>query len=120
MALSNAPDVKLAIVGVSRDCFPIELTRTRLGKLAEACKKIGLDVYAANTIIESECDAVAALEEVSQAGANAAVVYLGNFGPEGPLSIFSDYFYGPVMACAAAEESKSTWLEDVVMLTAVC
>ena len=47
----NAPDVKLALVGVSRDCFPIELTRTRLGKLAEACKKIGLDVYVAETVI---------------------------------------------------------------------
>jgi len=32
MALPNAPEVKLAIVGVSRDCFPIDLTRTRLGK----------------------------------------------------------------------------------------
>ena len=24
----NSPEVKLALVGVSRDCFPIELTRT--------------------------------------------------------------------------------------------
>ncbi|NCU21465.1 hypothetical protein EOM89_12280 [Candidatus Falkowbacteria bacterium] len=80
----NAPDVKLAIVGVSRDCFPIDLTRTRLGKLAEACKKIGLEVYVAETIIENEVDANAALDEVLANGANAAVVYLGNFGPEGP------------------------------------
>jgi L-fucose isomerase-like protein len=111
MSLGNAPDVKLAIVGVSRDCFPIELTRTRLGKLADACKKIGLDVYTCSTIIESECNAAAALEEVVEAGANAAVVYLGNFGPEGPLSIFADYFPGPVMACAAAEESKNTLIQ---------
>ncbi|MCE5200351.1 fucose isomerase, partial [bacterium] len=44
-------------------------------------------------------------------GANAAVIYLGNFGPEGPLSIFAEQFNGPVMACAAAEESKDTLID---------
>lgn len=107
----NAPNVKLALVGVSRDCFPIELTRARLGKLTEACKAAGMDVYNCGRIIESEADAMAALAEVADSGANAAVVYLGNFGPEGPLSIFAEYFDGPVMACAAAEESKSTLIE---------
>lgn len=107
----NAPIVKLALVGVSRDCFPIELTRTRLGKLAECCKSAGMDVYACNTIIKNESDTMAALAEVSEAGANAAVIYLGNFGPEGPLSIFAQRFDGPVMACAAAEESKSALVQ---------
>lgn len=106
MALQNAPEVKLAIVGVSRDCFPIELTRTRLGNVVESCKKIGLDVYACETIIESEADTMCALDEAFEAGANAAVVYLGNFGPEGPETIFAEQFGGPVMFCAAAEESK--------------
>ncbi len=108
MSLPNAPEVKLAIVGVSRDCFPIELTRARLAKLADACKAIGLDVYACKTVIENENDALAALDETAEVGANAAVIYLGNFGPEGPLSIFAAEFNGPVMACAAAEESKTT------------
>jgi L-fucose isomerase-like protein len=58
-------------------------------------------------IIENESDAMAALDEVASAGANAAVLFLGNFGPEGPLSIFAERFAGPVMACAAAEESKN-------------
>ncbi len=35
------------------------------------------------------------------------MIYLGNFGPEGPLSIFAQRFDGPVMACAAAEETKN-------------
>lgn len=104
----NVPEIKIAIVGVSRDCFPIELTRERLGKLAEACKVINLDVYACKTIIENEAHSMAALEEAAEAGANAAVIYLGNFGPEGPLSIFAENFWGPVMACAAAEESKDS------------
>ncbi|MHB1001312.1 MAG: L-fucose/L-arabinose isomerase family protein [Armatimonadota bacterium] len=106
--LINSPEVKLAIVGVSRDCFPIELTRTRMAKLVDACKQSGLDVYACKTVIENESDTVAALAEVAESGANAAVIYLGNFGPEGPLSIFAQKFDGPVMACAAAEESKDT------------
>jgi L-fucose isomerase-like protein len=104
----NAPNVKPALIGVSRDCFPIELTRNRLGRLVECCKNVGLDVYPCKTIIENEADAMAALSEVLEAGANAAVIYLGNFGPEGPLSIFAERFNGPVMVCAAAEESKDT------------
>lgn len=104
----NTPEVKLAIVGVSRDCFPIELTRTRLAALEKSCKSAGMDVYACKTIIENEKDSLAALDEAAKAGANAAVIYLGNFGPEGPLAIFAQKFDGPVMACAAAEESKDT------------
>lgn len=46
MVLPNAPEVKLAVVGVSRDCFPIELTRKRLGKLVDSCKSAGMDVFA--------------------------------------------------------------------------
>lgn len=103
--LANAPQVKLALVGVSRDCFPIELTRTRLKALAGACRNAGLKFKACQTIIEKETDVMPALTEAAEAGCNAAVIFLGNFGPEGPLSIFAEQFPGPVMACAAAEES---------------
>ncbi len=102
----NSPEVRLAIVGVSRDCFPIDLTRRRLAALARACESIGQTVYACKTIIENEKDTLAALDEAAEAGANAAVIYLGNFGPEGPLAVFAQRFPGPVMACAAAEETK--------------
>ncbi|MBN1942366.1 MAG: fucose isomerase [Phycisphaerae bacterium] len=106
--LPNAPQIRLALVGVSRDCFPIELTRTRLKALTQACKTKGLKVTACKTIIENETDALAALGEALDADCNAAVIYLGNFGPEGPLAIFAEEFPGAVMACAAAEESKNT------------
>jgi len=79
--------------------------------LVEECKAIGLDVVACKTIIENEKDTLAALDECAEIGANAAVIYLGNFGPEGPLSIFAERFPGPVMACAAAEESKDSLIE---------
>jgi len=110
--MPNSPKVKLAVVGVSRDCFPIELTRKRMKRVVDECKKIGLKVFACPTIIENEIHAMQALMECHEAGANAAVIYLGNFGPEGPLSIFAEEFMGPVMACAAAEESKDTLMGD--------
>jgi L-fucose isomerase-like protein len=109
--MQNTPEVRLAIVGVSRDCFPVELTRNRLERLSAACKSAGLDIYACKTIIENENDTVAALQEADDAGANAAVMYLGNFGPEGPLSIFAENFWGPVMLCAAAEETGANLID---------
>jgi L-fucose isomerase-like protein len=110
-SMPNAPEVKLAIVAVSRDCFPIELSRTRRDKLANACNKLGLDPFVCPTIIENEKDSLKALGECREAGANAAVIYLGNFGPEGPLAVFAQRFHGPVMACAAAEESKDSLVQ---------
>ena len=105
----NSPVVKIAVVGVSRDCFPVQLTRARMSKLVKACGKTalpgGATVHPCKTVIESERNVAAALTEAAKAGCNAAVIYLGNFGPEGPLAIFAKKFHGPVMAVAAAEES---------------
>ena len=109
--MPNSPKVRLAIVAVSRDCFPIELARNRLGAIVESCGRAGVDVHPCGIIIENESDAMAALSEVADTGANAAVLYLGNFGPEGPLSIFAQRFDGPVMACAAAEESGDNLID---------
>ncbi len=105
LSSANVPNVKLGIVAVSRDCFPIDLSRRRLKSLVAAAKAKKIDLVAADTIIESEADAVKAVAELRGKGANAAVVYLGNFGPEGPTSIFIQGFAGPTMAVAAAEES---------------
>ncbi len=112
MSLTNAPQVKLAVVGVSRDCFPIELTRKRLAKLMDALQAQGVAATACSVVIESEADALKALDAVKAQGANAAVVYLGNFGPEGPMTIFAQRFGGPVMFCAAAEETKAGLVDD--------
>lgn len=104
--LVNTPEVKLAVVGVSRDCFPLALTERRLEALMAALKEAGLSAHRCSKVIESEADALAALAELAEKGANAAVVYLGNFGPEGPATLFAQRFGGPVMFAAAAEESK--------------
>jgi len=109
--MANSPEVKLAVVGVSRDCFPIELTRARMERLVDACERGGVPVKPCKTVIETESDALAALSETLEMRATAAVIYLGNFGPEGPLSVFARVFPGPVMVCAAAEENKDSLVE---------
>ena len=106
--LSNTPDVKLAVVGVSRDCFPIELTGSRLDKLVAASEsKVG-EIYRCSVVVENEIDGAAAVKEITEAGCNALVIYLGNFGPENPIAKMAQDFNGPVMLISAAEESKST------------
>jgi len=107
----NTPEVKMGIVGVSRDCFPIELTRKRLANVVTECRRQKIDVIPCDTIIESEHDAIIAAAELEHAGANAVAIYLGNFGPEGPTTIFAKVFGKPFMLCGAAEESRTTLID---------
>ncbi len=108
MTASNMPEIKMGLVGVSRDCFPIELSRERTRRVSDECAKIGLDVTTCTVIIESEADAMKAAAEMRAGGVNAVAVYLGNFGPEGPLTIFARELGVPFMLAGAAEESTST------------
>lgn len=101
----NIPKVHLGLVAVSRDCFPIGLSRKRQLRVAQECRKAGLAVARIPTVVENEKDAIKALEEVRAKGVNALVIYLGNFGPEGPTTLLAQKFGGPVMFAAAAEES---------------
>jgi len=110
--LTNTPEVHVGVVGVSRDCFPISLTERRLGALMDALGKAGVKAYRCGAIIENEKDALAALDDLVDNGCNAAVAYLGNFGPEGPTTQFIERFPGPAMACAAAEENKEVLAKD--------
>ena len=103
----NVPEVKLGIVAVSRDCFPAQLSVTRRKAVAEACRLKKVNIYEAKTIVENESDVLKALEELKVAGVNAIVVYLGNFGPEGPETLLAQKFAGPAMFAAAAEETET-------------
>jgi L-fucose isomerase-like protein len=103
--MKNVPQIRIGLVAVSRDCFPIDLSRTRRDKVMAACTARQLPVVEIPTIIENESHAMQALEELQKAGANALVLYLGNFGPEGPTTILAQRFDGPVMVAAAAEET---------------
>lgn len=100
----NIPEVKLGIIAVSRDCFVISISENRRKKIAEECRNIGLSIYEAPTVVETEKDALKAVAEIKSAGCNSLVVFLGNFGPETPETIIAQHFDGPVMFIAAAEE----------------
>jgi L-fucose isomerase-like protein len=103
--MKNIPPVTLALLAVSRDCFPIELSRKRRVKVVEECKAKNIPVVELQTIVENESDVLKALEEIRDKKVNALVLYLGNFGPEGPTTMLAQKFDGPVMLAAAAEET---------------
>lgn len=105
MDSSNIPVVKLGLIAVSRDCFPITLSEKRRAAVAEECKRIGVDIYESPVTVENEIDMLKAEDDVKKQGCNALVVYLGNFGPETPETLLAQNFDGPCMYVSAAEES---------------
>jgi len=103
--MKNIPQINLGIVAVSRDCFPIELSRRRREKVVEECRTKNIPITEIETVVENERDSLKALAELREKKINALVIYLGNFGPEGPTTLLAQKFEGPVMFVAAAEES---------------
>lgn len=102
--MKNLPTVNLGIVAVSRDCFPIQLSSDRRDAVVKALSGRGVNPFIASTVVENDRDVLKALDELTSAKVNALVVYLGNFGPEGPETLLAKKFDGPVMFVAAAEE----------------
>lgn len=104
--MNNTPEIKPGIIAVSRDCFPVELSQTRRNRTAEACRTRNIDIVEIDTVVEKEEDLGKALKEIHAQSINALIIYLGNFGPEGPTTLLAQRFGGPVMFVAAAEESE--------------
>jgi len=103
------PELKIGVVAVSRDCFPESLSVTRRQNLVNAYKaKYNADeIYECPVcIVESEIHMMQALDDIKKAGCNALCVYLGNFGPEISETMLAQYFDGPKMFVAAAEETS--------------
>ena len=98
--MHNIPEIKMGLIAVSRDCFPITLSAARRKAVADA---YGPELYECPVTVENETDALAAVEDVRRAGCSALVVLLGNFGPETPETLIAQRFDGPVMYAAAAE-----------------
>ena len=99
--MKNIPDIKLGLIAVSRDCFPIALSTKHRQNIMAQCG--GLPVYECPVTVENEKDMLRAVEDVKNAQCNALCVFLGNFGPETPETLIAKYFDGPVMFVAAAE-----------------
>lgn len=110
--MNNMPKIKIGIVAVSRDCFPMSLSENRRKAVVkEYTEKYG-EIYECPTCVESEIHMQKALKEVKDANCNALVVYLGNFGPETAETLLAKEFGGPVMFIAASEESGDKLLDD--------
>jgi L-fucose isomerase-like protein len=112
---SFSPEVKLALVSASRNCFPRSLSEQRTEKLLKACKAQGISLFVPKgdcRVIETKEHAVAAAAQAKAAGCDGAVLYLGNFSPEIEDANFVKAFGGPVMVIAAAEEAASTLARD--------
>ncbi|MFQ9614679.1 MAG: L-fucose/L-arabinose isomerase family protein [Clostridium butyricum] len=107
--MNNIPQVKLGIVAVSRDCFPMELSTNRRKAVIKA---LDGEIFECETTVENEIHMRKALDEVRQAGVNALVVYLGNFGPETAETLLAKEFGGPVMFVSAAEEAGDKLMND--------
>jgi len=108
----NMPEIKLGIIAVSRDCFPMSLSESRRANVVASYKAKYGDIYECKVTVENEVDMTKALEDVKGAGCDALVVYLGNFGPETPETLIVKYFDGPCMVVAAAEEAGDRLLDD--------
>jgi len=87
--MENLPQINIGIIAVSRDCFPIRLSEKRRKNVVKACSEKKIPVTEINKIVENENDIPGALNELEKKKVNSLVVYLGNFGPEGPLSILA-------------------------------
>ena len=105
----NTPQVKIGIVAVSRNCFPEALAVRRRRALVESytAKYGDADIYECPIcIVESEFHMARALKNIEKEECNALCVFLGNFGPEIAETMLAQLFGGPVMFCAATEESQ--------------
>lgn len=109
--MRNIPEIRMGLIAVSRDCFPIELSQRRRRQVANECEQKKIDIVELHTIIENERDVDKALQEIADKQINALTVYLGNFGPEGPTTLLMQKFAGPVMVMAAAEESANDLIQ---------
>ncbi len=99
--MNNIPEIKLGLIAVSRDCFPISLSEQRRRNIVAAAGDLPL--YECPVTVENEQDMLKAVADVKAAECNALVVFLGNFGPETPETLIAKNFDGPCMFVAAAE-----------------
>src|SRR4030067_3612826 len=103
--MKNIPKLKLGILAASRDCFPVELSRKRRIQVAKECRAKKIPVVELQTVVENETHVLAAEQELRDKSVNALVIFLGNFGPEGPTTLLAQKVDGPAMFAAAAEET---------------
>ncbi len=109
--MNNMPEEKIGIVAVSRDCFPMTLSENRRKAVVKAYQEKYGEIYECPVCVENEIHMRKALADIKEAGCNALVVYLGNFGPESSETLLIKEFDGPAMVVAAAEETGDNLIQ---------
>ena len=109
--MNTIPVEKIGFGAVRRDCFPMTLSVSRRQAVVRAYREKYGDIYECPVCIENEKDMRKALADIREAGCNALVVYLGNFGPETPETLLIKEFEGPSMVVAAAEETGNNLID---------
>mgnify|MGYP007101929403 CR=1 FL=1 len=66
--MENIPVIKLGLVAVSRDCFPIVLSEKRRAAIAEKCGQKDLNFVEIKTTVENEKDMLKAVAELKEGG----------------------------------------------------
>ena len=99
----NIPEVRLGIVAVSRDCFPIDLSQSRRCAVVKEFQAMGGSIFEAQTTIQYEQEVPAALEELKNAGCNALAGMLSmsvNMKLRGLKPYIPEYPVGTAQECA--------------------
>ena len=109
MFTNNIAAVHLGIFAVSRNNFLPLLSLDALEQVKRVLKlEDDVIIYFGKTLIDSENAVKRALAEAEKNHCNAAVILLGNFGAEGPETIFAKKFNGPVMYAGIAEDAQTS------------
>ena len=84
--MNNIPQVKMGIIAVSRDCFPITLSEKRRKAIVAKLKEKNFDIYECPVIIEGGIDANVeeAYQDIVKSGINALVCSWATSAPRAP------------------------------------
>ena len=75
--MNNRPVLKLGIVAVSRNCFPMSLSVSRREAVVKAYRETYGEIYECPTCIENEVHMQKALSEVREAGCTSFSIQIG-------------------------------------------
>ena len=96
--MENIPVIKLGLVAVSRDCFPIALSEKRRAAIAEKCGQKKLDIVEIKTTVENEKDMLRAVEVLKSINGGYVIVKDGETIATLPLEL------GGLMSLKSADE----------------
>lgn len=107
----NIARTRIGVFTVSRGNFHPGLSRSAMQELEKELSVSEEEIYFGKEMIDTEVSVKRCLQEAEKNQCNAAVVILGNFGPEGPETIFAKKFWGPVMYLAVSENSIDSFYD---------